>query len=91
MHSNTLQRCLGQGMVCFGGVAHLKFSLRVPPTCIMCLALKKLVVYLHYVAYCLGFGVIVSGFLWGFYKPTTAPDCLHTLQYVCQNDLILEE
>lgn len=78
-------------MASFGGGAHLKFSARVPPTCIVCLASKKLVVYLHHMASCLGFGVIMCGGLWVFYKPMAAPDCLHTMQDVWQTDLVFEE
>lgn len=78
-------------MVSFGVGAHLKFSTRVPPTCIVCLASKKPVVYLHYMASCLGFGVIMCGVLWVFNEPTAAPDYLHIMQDVWQTDLVFEE
>lgn len=51
--------------------------------------LKKFVVYLHYMASCLGFGVIMCGVLCGFYKLTEAPDYLHTMKYECQTDSVL--
>lgn len=56
---------------------------RVPPTSITDFASKTPMVYLKHGVSCFGFGVVVLLLLLLFYKLTTVPDYLHTVQYVC--------
>lgn len=55
---------------------------QVPPTCIIDFGSKKPMIFLRCGVSCFGFGVVGGVFLF-FFKPTTVPDYLHTVQYVC--------